>query len=295
MTMATGLMPAPGTLQAYSREIIVAGGLRLHYYEAGAWETPPLVLIHGLGDDADTWRHVLLPLAERRRVIALDLPGFGRSDRPHRAYTLGFFARSVVALLGVLGIQRAELAGSSLGAAVAQRVALARPALVERLILIGGVLPIERGLPPPRLWWFLTPGVGELAYTSMRRSQDQAYATLRPYYADLDTLPPEDRAFLRERVWARVWNNGQRRAFLSALRWLVIERTLRAPVLHERVVRLAIPTLLIWGDRDQIVPPLVGQRVAALLSNARLHIIERCGHLPQQERPQELVTAITGS
>jgi pimeloyl-ACP methyl ester carboxylesterase len=289
---ATGVMAPLAELQAFSHEICVDGGLRLHYYEAGAPGAPARILIHGLGDEADTWRHVLLPLSHQCRVLALDLPGFGRSDRPRRAYTLAFFARTVADLLAERGIVRATLVGSSLGAAIAQRLALARPDLVERLILIGGALPIETRRPAGPLWWFLTPGVGEAAYTSLRRSQDQAYATLRPYYADLDALPPEDRAFLRERVWARVWNAGQRRAFLSALRWLAIEAAFRAPALRERLAQLATPTLLICGDSDRIVPRAAVEHMAALLPTARLQVIAGCGHLPQQEQPAALIAAI---
>src|SRR5262249_54012410 len=127
---------------------------------------------------------------------------------------------------------------------------------------------------------------------SLRRSQDEAYRTLRPYYGDLDALPEEERAFLRTRVWARVWNSGQRRAFLSALRWLAVERALRAPVFRERLAHLAVPTLLIRGEHDHIVPSSEGAALAALLPQAQLLIIPGSGHLPQQEKPDELIQAI---
>jgi pimeloyl-ACP methyl ester carboxylesterase len=250
------------------------------------------MLIHGLGDEADTWRHILPALAERRRVIALDLPGFGRSDKPRRAYTLAFFAGAVAALMNALGVERATLAGSSLGAAVAQRLALSHPTLVERLVLIDGGLPVQPGRPPGQLWWFLTPGLGEAVYISLRRSQDEAYATLKPYYHDLDALPPDDRAFLRQRVWARVWSAGQRRAFLSALRWLAVDRGTRATTFRERLARLPTPTLLIWGEHDQIVPRAAGEALAALLPDADIQIIAGSGHLPQQERPAALLDAL---
>lgn len=284
-------MPVPPALQPYS-STIVAGGLRLHYYDAGRGAGPPLVLIHGLGDEADTWRHVLPQLAARRRVLALDLPGFGRSDHPRRAYTAGFFACTIAALLAELGIARAALVGSSMGAIVAQRLALARPALVDRLALIGGGLALAPERIPPPVALFLLPGAGELAYTSLRRSQDQAYATLRPYYHDLDALPEQDRVFLRERVWARVWSVGQRRAFLSALRWLAIDQAMRAATLRERLAELNIPALLIWGEHDLIAPRSRAEALLALLPDAQLRIIAGSGHLPQQERPGELVALL---
>jgi pimeloyl-ACP methyl ester carboxylesterase len=283
-------MRIPTTLLPYS-QTIRAGEARLHYYDAGK-DNVPIVLIHGLGDEADTWRHMIAPLAAHHRVFAPDLPGFGRSDKPRRAYTVTFFARTIEALLRGLGIRKATLVGSSLGAAVAQRLALARPHLVERLVLIGGALPIEASRPPAPLWLFLTPGLGEAIYTSLRRSQDAAYATLRPYYANLDALPEADRAFLRERVWERVWSAGQRRAFLSALRWVSFERVARAAVFRNRLAHVAIPTDLIWGERDQITPRASGESMAQLLPNARFHLIAGSGHLPQQERPIELLDSL---
>lgn len=286
------LMEPPPILADYTREVRLASGLRLHCYEAGGGPATPLVLIHGLGDEADSWRHVLPHLARKRRVIALDLPGFGRSDKPRRAYTTAFFARTLVELLAELGIERAMLAGSSMGAMVAQRLALARPDLVERLVLIDGALPIVPIRPQGMLLRFLTPGLGELTYNSLRRSQDQAYESLRPYYFDLDGLSDEDRDFLRRRVWARVWNDGQRDAFLSALRWLAIDSTSRVDSWRARLATMTTPTLLVWGDSDQIQPAALGEAMADLLPAARLTLLAGCGHLPQQERPAALIAAL---
>ncbi len=281
-------MPFPAQLAPFARRVAVGDG-ELHYYDAGSGAEPPLVLVHGLGDEADTWRHVIPRLAERRRVIALDLPGFGRSDALPGGASLTALARALAGLLAALGIARATLVGSSLGAGVVQRLALARPDLADRLVLVGGALPAQRGLPRGPLLLFLLPGLGELAYTGLRRSQDQAFATLRPYYHDFDALPPEDHAFLRERVWARVWSDKQRGAFLSVLRWLALDQAARADRYRDLILRSTVPTTLVWGDHDAIVPPAVGQLLAAALPSASLHIIPRCGHLPQQERPAELV------
>src|SRR3712207_6043758 len=167
VTRFDSMPPAP-ELQSYAQSIVV-DGLRLHYFDTGPHSTVPIVLVHGLGDEADTWRHIFPALARWRRVIALDLPGFGRSEKPRRAYTLAFFARTIAELLDALGIRRAGLVGHSMGAAVAQRLALAQPACVEQLVLIGGGLPTQARRPPAQLWLFLAPGLGEMFYTSLRR------------------------------------------------------------------------------------------------------------------------------
>ena len=284
MTRPDTMIPHPA-LQPYARGVEV-GGRHLFFYDAGAGERTPLVLVHGLGDEADTWRRVLPALARHRRVLAPDLPGFGRSGGPSRAYTSAFFARAIAGFLAALGIDRATLVGHSMGAAVAQRLAIARPELVERLVLIGGGLPMQRRYPPGQLWLFLVPGLGEAIYASLRRSQDGAYATLRPYYYDLDALPAEERAFLRQRVWARVWSGGQRRAFLSALRWLSIEGATRADTFRERMARMRTQTLVVWGEHDLIVPRAAGEALAGQLPRAQLHVVPGSGHLPHQERPE---------
>jgi pimeloyl-ACP methyl ester carboxylesterase len=297
-------MPHPATftipshLAPFARAVRLAGGLRLHVYQAGDPAAPPLLLVHGLGDEADTWRHVIAPLAARYRVIAPDLPGFGRSDRPYTAYTLAFFARTLAGLLDALRIPRATLVGSSLGAAAVQRLALARPALARRLVLVGGALPVGAGpgarpqRPPAQLLLFLAPGLGELLYTRLRTSQEAAFETLRPYYHDLDALPEADRAFLRERVWARVWSDGQRRAYLSALRWLAVEATFRARELRTRLARLTTPTLLVRGESDHVTGHEPAADMAALLPDARLVTLPRAGHLPHQELPEAFVALL---
>jgi pimeloyl-ACP methyl ester carboxylesterase len=281
-------MPPHPVLQPYARSMTLEGR-RLFYYEAGASDAPPLVLLHGLGDEADTWWRMLPALARNRRVIAPDLPGFGRSAGPSAGYTGAFFAHAVAGLLRALGIIRATLAGHSLGAAVAQRLALAQPGLVDRLVLISGGLPIEIRRPASQMWLFLTPGLGEALYTSLRRSQDEAYATLQPYYLNLDALPDSDRAFLRQRVWARVWSASQRRAFLSALRWLAADHAMRVPAFRLSIARTPLPTRIIWGDQDLIAPPGAGVALAQIAPAAELHLIADGGHNVHQERPDQVV------
>lgn len=286
------LMEPPEALRPYARQVVV-DGRALHCYVGGAAVAPPLLLIHGLGDEADTWRRVFPALAERHRVVAFDLPGFGRSAPPPRAASVSFYARVAAGLMAALGITRAALVGHSGGAMVAQRLAIGAPQLVERLVLVAGCLPVSRGEPPSGpLLAFLTPGIGELAYTSLRRSQDEAYATLRPYYADFDALPEEEREFLYGRVWARVWSDTQRAAFLSMLRWIGIDAATRADYYREQLARCRVPTRLVWGDGDQIVPRAAGDAVAALVPGATMHTIAACGHNPQHEQPEELVGLI---
>src|SRR6266568_5059866 len=106
-------------------------GLEIHYTSAG--QGPVTLLIHGLGGFAESWRDTAAALASHGRVIALDLPGFGQSAKPRRAYTLDFFARAVEGLLRGLAIERVRLVGHSLGGGIAAAFALAHPERVDRL------------------------------------------------------------------------------------------------------------------------------------------------------------------
>lgn len=277
----------PSALEPHRREVR-AGGLKLHLYDAAPQSCAPVLLLHGLGDEADSWQRLIPLLVPHRRVIAPDLPGFGRSEHPRRAYTLRFFTQSLQDLLEALfprSDSRVTLVGSSLGAAIALRFALEHPERVERLFLLDG--PVIRGRLNPRLLLFSLPVLGERLYNSFRRDQELAYASLRPYYHDLEALPLELRAFLRERVWERVWSDEQRRAYLSTYRWLVWQ-ALWGLFKPGELRGLKVPTTIVWGEQDHIAPADSARALAESIPGSRLVTLKDCGHLPQQEKPEEL-------
>jgi pimeloyl-ACP methyl ester carboxylesterase len=280
----------PDHLKPYQRRL-TANGVSLHLYDSGAApaQDPTFLLIHGLGDDADSWRKVFPILMGRGRVVALDLPGFGRSDHPRRAYTLNFFADTVAALLEGLRVSQATLVGNSIGAAVALRLTQRRADLVERLVLVDGP-PLRSKLSRVQLM-LLLPGQGEKLYNGFRSSQEAAFESLRPYYANLDALPPEDRQFLRERVWDRVWSDDQRRAYFSTFRWMALEGLLGQPS-PARLSQIKAPTLLVWGEQDAVISLEAARALLRFIPGAKLQVIPGCGHLPQQEKPLELARLI---
>jgi len=286
------MRPWPG-LAPYARTLRLAeSGLDLFIYEAGEPAAAPVVLVHGLGDEADTWRYTLPKLSETRRVIALDLPGFGRSARPERSYTIDFFQETLLEMLDTLAIQSAMLVGHSLGAVIVQSFALGAPERVTSLALIdGGLLARSQKLDLATMA-FIVPGLGEWLYTRLRKDPQTAYQTLKPYYRNLEALPEEERAFLFQRVNERVWSDGQRKAFLSTLRNLARWIPAQQRSLSERLARLEIPTLVVWGEQDQINPVENGKLLAAAQPSARLVIVPGAGHNLQQEYPQALLQAL---
>ncbi len=286
-------MQAWPKLSPYAHSIhLPKSGLTLYFYDAGAREAQPLLLIHGLGDEADTWRHVIPLLSARYRVIAPDLPGFGRSQELKAAYTVQNLSDILVELLDRLAVERATLAGHSLGAVIAHSIALTCPARAERLVLIDGGLVTRAQKLDPTMLLFLIPGLGEWMYNRLRQDPQAAYRTLEPFYNHLDRLPQADREFLFRRVNERVWSDRQRRAFLSVLRTLAKGATRQPPDLASRLAGLEVPTLVIWGEADRISAIDHGRALLEMQPTARLVVVPGAGPNVQQENPGGVAEAI---
>jgi pimeloyl-ACP methyl ester carboxylesterase len=251
-----------------------------------------MLLVHGLGDEADTWRRVIPALAEHHRVVAPDLPGFGRSPLPPSGcLTPRYLSKVLLDLTELLGMRRVTLVGSSLGAALAQVVALADRNRISRLILVDGGLLAKAKLDAGLLFGLL-PGIGESRYRRLAGDLDAAYASLRPYYASLDGLPTEEREFLRERVGERVASRSQMRAYFSFLRGFVGWLLVKGRFLIPRARALDVPTLYVWGAQDRIVPLEAARATCLNHPGAELAVISGAGHLPHQETPQEFLSVV---
>ena len=313
------MQPNPGLEKVAQTVALPRNGLCLFYFDAGAPEQPAALLLHGLGDEADTWRYLIEPLSRRWRVIAPDLPGFGRSDKPKRAYTLDFLRGSMFELLEVLSVREVFLVGHSLGAMLAHGMALEQigsspfgfvePEVpdpersldtesgdasiqVSGLVLLDGALLTRPQRLNPELLLFLAPLLGEWLYTRLRKDPQAAYATLRAYYAEMDKLPQVEHDFLFYRVNQRVWSDDQRRAYFSTLRNMARSISRLQKDLPARLAKLHTPTLILWGAQDRINPPENGTALAQIQPDARLVLIPDAGHMPHQERAQAVLDEI---
>jgi pimeloyl-ACP methyl ester carboxylesterase len=286
------MQPFPG-LERWSREMqLPMSGIHLHIYDTSNDAKTPVFLVHGLGDEADTWRHVLPLLQNDYRVIAPDLPGFGRSEKVKRKYTVPFFVDVMLELIDTFSLSRFILAGHSMGAIIAQEMALEHPERVERLILISGSLVSKENPLNLGLLLFLLPGVGEWMYNRLRKDSQAAYQTLEPYYNKLKDLPQADRDFLYQRVNERVWSDGQRRAFLSTLHNLASWISSKQKGLPARLSSWRIPTTVIWGENDRINVVANAHALEKILPSARLVIVPGAGHNVQQEKAEVVAEAI---
>ena len=280
-------------LEQWSRQVKLPNSeINLFFYDTAAKSRSSILFLHGLGDEADTWRHVLPLISADHRCLAPDLPGFGRSDKPDRSYTIPFFVNTMLELLDSLSISQAVVVGHSTGAIIAHQIALMHPERVKRLVLIGGSLvsksqPINLGL-----LLFLIPGLGEWSYNRLKKDPQAAYQTLAPYYYDLENLPQADRDFLFQRVNERVWSSGQRKGFLSTLRNLVLWLPGQQKKLPKLLEDWAVPTDVIWGETDHINPVENAHALIELMPSARLTIVPNAGHNLQQERSHVVIEVI---
>ena len=259
---------------------------------------PVFILIHGLGDEADSWRH-LIPLLNCR-VLALDLPGFGRSVAAGRISLKSYAAVVLKLITAVITPHSGEggepcrpavfLVGSSMGALVAEEAALQMPELVSGMILIGGSIP--GGPQNPGLFALAKILFSKKWYKAYRKKPKDLWTSLYPYYADLDSMPPEDKDFLQRRIMARVESPAQEQAFFAVQRNLVRTYLTAASRFARRIQRYKGKILLIWGEQDRIIPLSSAKAFTTLREGIRLEIISGAGHLPHQEKPAEIARLI---
>ncbi|MBF8267490.1 MAG: putative hydrolase or acyltransferase of alpha/beta superfamily [Dehalococcoidia bacterium] len=256
---------------------LTVGGVHTHYVAAG--KGPPLLLLHGLGASSVAWSANIAPLSQRYSVYALDIPGHGDSDKPDIDYQVPAGARFIRAFMHVLGINRASLAGNSMGGMLALRTALEFPHLVEKLVLVDAAgLGRELGWSVRLL---SLPLAGEiLEDTSLRGTG----AMLRRIFYD--------RSFVQEGLLQELHRTrrmpGAKEAVLKTVRGAVSLRGLRKEwVMVEALKSLDAPVLIVWGAQDRIVPVRHAHNAARLAPDVRLCIFDGCGHWPQMEKSSQ--------
>ncbi len=283
----------PGLSAYKSSQRLPEDDLEMFYYEAGRPTQPTLMMIHGLGDEADTWRHVITPLADHFHVIAPDLPGFGRSAKPRRPLKPDFMMGSLTRLMDALKIEKAIFMGSSLGGILSQGLAVHHPDRVMGLVLVDGSLLQAAPMEDRGIKMMSVPLLGEFLYTRLRRDPQAAFDSLRIVYHDLDGLPEADRDFLFQRVNRRVWSKGQRRGYFSTLRNLLPWVNQQQAELPGKLAQVDIPTLVIYGEHDAIYPASNADAIIKAQPRAEAVQIDGAAHLPQQEDPPAFLNAVT--
>jgi pimeloyl-ACP methyl ester carboxylesterase len=267
----------PFTLARERGRFVEVHGLRLFAITLG--DGRDVVLIHGNGASTYSWRHVLEPLAARYRVHALDLPGYGFSDKPEDGRYDGVWLEEFLSgYLDVAGVRRAVLVGNSMGGEVATEAAMHDPARVAALVLLdAGGLPEAHADGVPLSHRMLTwPVIGPVLQRLPVRGR--LAARLREAVYDPDTITDTD----VDVYYAAFASAGGGNAFLARLRAQPGDRS-------ARVATIATPTLVVTGDSDRLVPPATARRYHELVRGSELIVLEQTGHLPQEERPERVV------
>ena len=260
-------------------DFLTVDGMRLHVRDSGPKDAPAVILLHGFGGSVHTWDDWARGLEQQHRVIRFDQPGAGLSapDRLDQ-YTDARGMQVLIALMDQLGVQRASLAGHSMGGRLAWRFAASHPQRVHKLVLVA-----PDGFASPGFDYGKAPEVGWvtglLRYTLPR---PLLRASLKPAYADPAAMTDARVA----RYHALMLAPGNRDALLSRMRQLVLQPP--GPVL----ARITAPTLLLWGEADAMIPVANAADYQRAMPQARLVALPGVGHLPQEEAPDASLAAV---
>jgi pimeloyl-ACP methyl ester carboxylesterase len=264
----------------------------IHGYDRAyrlAGSGPALLLLHGIGDSSESWAPLMPALAERYTVVAPDLLGHGASDKPRADYSVAAYANGMRDLLDVLGIDQVTVVGHSLGGGVAAQLAYQYPQRVDRLVLVGTggvtrqVTPILRLAAAPfaelALPMFKWPGsrLLGLLFLELNRRLDTDLG------CDRDELV---------RVFDGLPDGPARFSFTRTLRSAVDWRGQVVTMLDRSYLADGLPTLLVWGDRDAVIPVDQGHLAHAAMPSSRLEIFEGAGHFPHHVDPERFVALL---
>ncbi|MDF3071461.1 MAG: Alpha/beta hydrolase fold protein [Polyangiaceae bacterium] len=260
---------------------VTASGVRLRVVERG--HGPKLVLLHSLFMDHSTWSAVASELCQEYCVITPDLPGYGESEKPapaRFAYDVDAFAGAIADLYAALSLGRASVVGHGLGGAIALTLAARHPELVSKLVVIDA---LSESAEP---WLY-----GRLAHLPLAGSlvfkQLLGRSLFGAYFRELFLADGAAISNARlDNYYASFNSPAARGSVLATLRATVDARPVAA-----QTSRIQKPTLVLWGHRDRLLPPSVGQRLAREIRGARFELLD-AGHAPQEEKPRELTEAL---
>ncbi len=266
---------------------VTVGALPTRYLTGG--EGQPLVLLHGVSESARSWSRILPALARDWRVYAPDFPGFGGGDVPDEVSPVAY-ADFIAAFLDALGLERATVAGHSFGGLVATRLALAHPGRVAGLGLVASA-GLGREVHPA-LRMLTLPGIGG-AVARWGRTRPGAVGWALQVGALLFARPAHVPLAWLGRQYRLARQPGFLDATVAGLRSVLTIRGQRqSQLVLDALPRLTMPTLVVWGAQDRVSPVRHAEAAVTRLAQGHLAIIPECGHLPQVECAEPVVSAL---
>jgi pimeloyl-ACP methyl ester carboxylesterase len=272
----------------WSLQTVRIHGHEVAYCSAGS-DGPVLVLLHGLAGCSAGWAGLADRLGDRYRLIAPDLLGHGQTAKPRGDYSVGAYATGVRDLLDVLGVERATLVGHSFGGGVAMQLAYLCPERAERLVLVasGGlgdeVSPLLRTISLP-LSEFVLPLV---MLTGVRDAASVLRALLRRIGLRTDPVVEEVLA-----TYGRLTDRQAQRAFVETIRASIDWNGQRASARDRIRLAAELPTLIVWGTHDRVIPVEHARATHAAIPGSRLELFEGAGHFLPVEHPRRLAALL---
>jgi pimeloyl-ACP methyl ester carboxylesterase len=275
-TLTARWAPPPSTF-------IDVRGLKVHVRDEGPRDDPaPLVLIHGTSSSLHTWEGWVAAFKGERRVITMDLPGFGLTGpNAQDDYRTAAYVSFVIDVLDALAVKKCVLAGNSLGGEIAWHAALSSPERIERLILVDSAgYPLQSQSVPIGFRIARIPGLNRIMEFTLPRSL--VAASVRNVYGDPARVTQE----LIDRYEALTLRSGNRRALVRRFE----QSDFGADA--ARIAAVRQPTLILWGGRDRLIPVGNARRFASDIAGSRLVIFDDLGHVPQEEDAARTAAAV---
>jgi pimeloyl-ACP methyl ester carboxylesterase len=272
----------------FERRELLLHGQRVSYRTAGSG--PALLLLHGIANSSETWARVAPLLSERFTLIAPDLLGHGESATPRGDYSLGAHASGARDVATALGHERMTVVGHSLGGGIAMQFAYQFPERTERLALVSsGGLGREVHL---LLRAASLPGADYVLPALTSRRVIEAGRGLGGLLARVGLRPAGDIAVLA-RGFAALDNEGSRRAFLHTVRAVIEPGGQRVSANSRLALAARLPSLIVWGENDSIIPVAHGAAAHAAMPGSRFVRFEDAGHMPQEDQPHHFAAVLT--
>lgn len=262
---------------------ITVNGMSVHMRDEGPRDDPnPIVLLHGTSSSLHTWEGWTQTLKEQRRIIRIDLPGFGLTGPfPNDNYTMDHYVTFLGNFLDAMDIQHCVLAGNSFGGAIAWHTALKQPLRINKLILVDAVGYPDRPKSLPIGFRIAKiPVLNKvMEYTLPRKMVE---SSVRNVYADPSKVTPE----LVDRYYDLTLRSGNRHALLQRFR--------QSPSGDDsqRIKSITQPTLIMWGQKDQLIPVAYADQFHKDIRESQLVKFENLGHVPQEEDPKKSVAVV---
>jgi pimeloyl-ACP methyl ester carboxylesterase len=246
-------------------------GQTIHYWDVGSG--PVVVLLHGLGSSKEDWVAVIGPLSKNHRLLIPDQIGFGHSDKPLISYSVQTFVDFLDEFLRQTKVEKATLVGESLGGWISalyltEFSGTDHPAIIDKLVLADAA-GLKQEIPPP----------------DFNASLETSRRMLKSLFYDSSWINDER---LRQSFAHRLAANDG-----YTIHSFVTNPAVASEFLDDKLSQIHVPTLVIWGKQDQLIPFSSGQKYAAGIPGARLVAFDKCGHIPKAEKTADFVAAVS--